>query len=95
MKDAIPFDELYNLYKNARHIDGCYADKMNEVQWDDIVNLTPAELIKIPIDWLYDWCHITAHYELQNKIPRLYERFHLPIYTIKQYLAYFEPHKNA
>lgn len=41
---------------------------MQRVLWEDIIKLNKEDFERIPICWLYDWCHITANYEYQATI---------------------------
>lgn len=55
-----------------------HANSMREVLWEDITKLTKEDLERIPIAWLYDWAHITANYEYQEKITELYDNYEIP-----------------
>ncbi len=52
-----------------------HANSMREVLWEDIEKLTKEDLARIPIAWLYDWAHITANYDCQEKITALYDNY--------------------
>lgn len=104
MKENIPFSEFYEYYKEnkiymhsenqdlVQHVkrEQAWFKIMERVRWEDFESLSPDEMIKIPIWWVYDWTHVTAHYGLQEKVEQLYTRYKLPIYTVDQYLNYFK-----
>lgn len=102
MKENIPFDEFYDYYKEDSVIPRSieeqrlqvqkqdqWLERMKGVSWEDLANLSPEEMIQVPICWIYDWTHVTANYNLQEKVNWLYERYKLPILTLKEYLNYF------
>lgn len=104
MKENIPFSEFYNFYQEDKNDLEFSKDKinrqtrwlnaMNDVTWKDLENLSPDEMIKIPICWIFDWTHVTANYDLQEKVEQLYKRYKLPIYSLREYLAYFRENKQ-
>ncbi len=73
--------------------DKMWFDRMESVSWKDIKCLTAFELARIPIVWLYDWCHVTANYALQYEVERLYKQYDLPILSKQQYIERFENKK--
>lgn len=62
-----------------------HAEAMREVLWEDIKKLPKETLALIPIAWLYDWSHITANYEYQDKIAELYDKHNLPKLTNNEF----------
>lgn len=103
MKENIPFSEFYDFYKEDKKNLELSKEKINKqtkwlnamdgVTWEDLEGLSPDEMIKIPICWIYDWTHATASYDLQDKVEQLYKRYKLPIYSLKEYLSYFKEGK--
>ncbi len=101
MKDNIPFSKFYEYYKQEEDTKFQFSKEktnrqtqwlnaMADVTWEDLESLKPDEMIKIPIAWIYDWTHVTANYILQDQVQSLYNRYHLPIYSIKEYLSFFK-----
>lgn len=67
---------------------------MEAILWEDIEKLSKEELERIPISWLYDWAHVTANYEYQEKIPSLYDKYGITKLTNYQYYnKYFKKDK--
>lgn len=100
MKENIPFSDFYEYYKNDKNNLEFSKEKitkrnewlnaMSGVTWEDLESLTPDEMIRIPICWVYDWTHVTGNYDSQENVEQLYKRYGLPIYTLNQYLHYFK-----
>ena len=100
MKENIPFPDFYEYYKNDKNNLEFSKEKINKrnewlnamsgVTWEDLESLTPDEMIRIPICWVYDWTHVTGNYGSQENVEQLYKRYNLPIYTLEQYLHYFK-----
>lgn len=80
-------DERIEYYKRLeKHI-----LSMQRVLWEDIIKLNKEDLERIPICWLYDWCHITANYEYQATIKELYKNNNIPQLNNKQFFKkYYE-----
>lgn len=99
MKENIPFSKFYDYYHENENLEFSkekinrqtrWLEAMNGVTWEDLKSLTPDEMIKIPICWVFDWTHVTANYDLQDEVEGLYKRYGLPIYSLKEYLAKFK-----
>ena len=69
-----------------------HANSIREVLWEDIEKLTKEDLARIPIAWLYDWSHITANYDCQEKITALYDNYEIPKLSNK---AFYTKHYSA
>ena len=105
MKENIPFDKFiqYLLEMDSPTFPKSHDDKikqakkenekfaeMTKVTWEDFESCTKEEMEKIPLGWLYDWTHVTANYDKQDKVEELYSRYGLtPLYG-KKYLSRFE-----
>ena len=63
--------EIAKYYKDME----VHSTAMQEVLWEDIEKLSKEDLALIPISWLYDWAHITANYDCQEKITELYNNY--------------------
>ena len=105
MKENIPFNKFLDYVKDTQRDNifhtrigrNLYHQEQNErfeemqkITWEDFENCSKEEMEKIPLGWLYDWTHVTAEYDKQEKVNELYSRYGLMPLDGTKYIKKFE-----